>query len=109
MKKLLSVLLMLTLLSALLVPFASAEKDLEPITLTMFKGEPADQPAEDEAGHHPGIRQRGQDLGGCAEEHHPDHARYDSLRHHRDLHGADPGGLSLPAEVLCNRYGPGFG
>ncbi|MBQ8108947.1 MAG: extracellular solute-binding protein [Clostridia bacterium] len=46
MKKLLSVLLMLALLGTLVVPFAVAE-ELEPITLTVFRGDPGDQPSDD--------------------------------------------------------------
>ncbi|MBR6221458.1 MAG: sugar ABC transporter substrate-binding protein [Clostridia bacterium] len=46
MRKLLSVLLMLCLLGSLLVPFAVAEGE-EPITLTVFRGDPGDQPYED--------------------------------------------------------------
>ena len=46
MKKVLSVLLMLALFSALLVPFAVAEAQ-EPITLTYFYGAPGDQPTAD--------------------------------------------------------------
>ena len=46
MRKLLSVLLALCLLGSLLVPFAVAE-ELEPITLTAFRGDPGDQPYED--------------------------------------------------------------
>ena len=46
MRKLLSVLLALCLLGTLLVPFAVAE-ELEPITLTAFRGDPGDQPYED--------------------------------------------------------------
>ncbi len=46
MRKLLSVLLMLCLLGSLLVPFAVAEGE-EPITLTVFRGDPGDQPADD--------------------------------------------------------------
>ena len=44
MKKLLSVLIMLALVLAL-VPAAFAEE--EPITLTVFRGDPGDQPADD--------------------------------------------------------------
>ena len=47
MRKLLSVLLMLALVSALLVPFAVAEDKPEPITLTYFYGAPGDQPYPD--------------------------------------------------------------
>ena len=47
MKKLLSVLLTLVLLASLAVPFAVAEEKPEPITLTVFRGDPGDQPAED--------------------------------------------------------------
>lgn len=47
MRKLLSVLLTLVLLGSLLIPFASAEEALEPITLTVFRGDPGDQPYED--------------------------------------------------------------
>ena len=36
-----------------------------------------------------------------------DHAGHHPLRHHGHLHGADPGGLSLPAEVLRHRHGAG--
>ena len=46
MRKLLSVLLTLCLLGSLLVPFAVAEAQ-EPITLTVFRGDPGDQPYED--------------------------------------------------------------
>ena len=46
MRKLLSVLLMLALVIAL-VPTALADEALEPITLTVFRGDPGDQPAED--------------------------------------------------------------
>lgn len=46
MRKLLSVLLTLALIGALLVPFAVAE-ELEPITLTVFRGDPGDQPTDD--------------------------------------------------------------
>lgn len=47
MRKLLSVLLALCLLASLLCPFASAEEALEPITLTVFRGDPGEQPTED--------------------------------------------------------------
>ena len=47
MRKLLSVLLMLALLGTLAVPTVFAEEALEPITLTVFRGDPGDQPAED--------------------------------------------------------------
>lgn len=47
MRKVLSVLLMLAMLSALLVPFAVAEEELEPITLTLFMGEMQERPTED--------------------------------------------------------------
>ena len=46
MRKLLSVLLVLALLGTLMVSFAAAE-ELEPITLTVFRGDPGDQPYED--------------------------------------------------------------
>ena len=46
MRKLLSVLLMLALVISL-VPAAIAEETPEPITLTVFRGDPGDQPAED--------------------------------------------------------------
>ena len=46
MKKILAVLLTLSLLIGL-VPMALAEEPLEPITLTAFRGDPGDQPYED--------------------------------------------------------------
>ena len=46
MRKLLAVLLTLALLGTLMVSFAAAE-ELEPITLTVFRGDPGDQPYED--------------------------------------------------------------
>jgi putative aldouronate transport system substrate-binding protein len=46
MRKLLAVLLTLALLGTLMVSFAAAE-ELEPITLTVFRGDPGDQPTED--------------------------------------------------------------
>ena len=46
MRKLLSVLLMLALVIAL-VPAAFADEALEPITLTVFRGDPGEAPAED--------------------------------------------------------------
>ena len=46
MRKLLSVLLVLAMILAIM-PAAMADGDLEPITLTVFRGDPGDQPTED--------------------------------------------------------------
>ena len=46
MKRILAVLLTLALILSL-VPMALADETLEPITLTVFRGDPGDQPAED--------------------------------------------------------------
>ena len=46
MKRLLSIMLALTLVLTLM-PTVMAEAELEPITLTVFRGDPGDQPKED--------------------------------------------------------------